>query len=183
MTEAATLRDRVRPLLRVRQIREFTPDPVGQAELDAIVDAGRWTGSSRNEQPWRFVTITNRETLKRLHDLGLPQTRSLATAPAAIAVVIPDERPMEVMRAFDEGRAAERLLIAAYLVGLAGGVAWIRNDVRAEAQALLGIPDDRILRTLVVVGHPTEAGLQPKAAPGQGRLPREEVVFSERWRG
>ena len=88
MTESATpSRDAVRPLLRVRQIREFTPEPPTEDELRAITDAARWTGSSTNSQPWRFVTIRDRGVLDQLHDAGLPQTRSLRTAPAAIAIV------------------------------------------------------------------------------------------------
>src|SRR5690349_18494961 len=81
--------DAVRPLLQVRQIREFTPEPPTDAELDAIVDAARWSGSSTNSQPWRFITIRDRAALDRLHEAGLPQTRSLKTAPAAIAIALP----------------------------------------------------------------------------------------------
>jgi len=35
----------------------------------------------------------------------------------------------------------------------------------------------------VQVGHPTDAARRPKSAPGEARLPREEVVFEERWPG
>ena len=78
--------DRVRPLLRVRQVREFASTPVDPDALDAIADAARWSGSSRNGQPWRFVIIRDSETLRSIHEAGLPQTRSLATAQAAIAI-------------------------------------------------------------------------------------------------
>ncbi|MFN2484650.1 MAG: hypothetical protein ABR509_06910 [Candidatus Limnocylindria bacterium] len=37
-----TLRDVVRPLLRVRQIREFTDEPVSSEKIYAIVDVARW---------------------------------------------------------------------------------------------------------------------------------------------
>jgi len=167
----------VRPLLRVRQIREFTPDAPTPAELDAIVDAARWSGSSTNSQPWRFITIRDRGVLEQLHDAGLPQTRSLKTAPAAVAIALPDDQ-YAVSHAYDEGRAAERMLIAANLVGLAGGIAWITTKVRPVVSELLAIPEGWFVRTIVVVGHPTEAALAPK---GQGRLPRDETVFEERW--
>ena len=54
----------------------------------------------------------------------MPQTRSLLTAQAAIAIVLGGDEG-DVEHAFDEGRAAERILIAAGLLGLAAGVAWI----------------------------------------------------------
>jgi nitroreductase len=170
----------VTPLVRVRQIREFTDEPPTDAQLDAIADAARWTGSSTNTQPWRFIVIRSRETLLRIHEAGLPQTRSLKTAPAAIAIALPDD-DRAVSRAYDEGRAAERILIAANLVGLAAGIAWITTPVRPVVAELLALPADRFVRTIVVVGHPTEAALVPKNPPGKGRLPREETVFAERW--
>lgn len=170
----------VKPLLAVRQIREFTPEPPTDAELEAVTDAGRWSGSSTNSQPWRFIVIRNREVLQKLHDVGLPMTRSLKTAPAAIAIALPDDQ-YALTHAFDEGRAAERMLIAAQAVGLRAGIAWLKSAIRPVVAELLGIPEDRLVRTLVVLGHPTEAALAPKAAPGEGRLPREQTVFQERW--
>jgi nitroreductase len=172
--------ERVRPLLRVRQTREFEPDTPTDEELAAIIDAARWTGSAANEQPWRFIVIRDPATLKALHEAGLPQTRGLATAPAAIAIVLPgDERA--ISRAYDEGRAAERILVAAHLLGLAAGISWIRTAVGPTIAPLLALPADRFVRTIVAVGHPTEAARQPKSPPGQARLPRDQVVVEERW--
>lgn len=52
--------ERVRPLIRVRQIRDFSDRPIAPAELDAIADVARWSGSSQNTQPWRFILIRQR---------------------------------------------------------------------------------------------------------------------------
>ena len=173
-------RERVKPLLRVRQTREFEPEPPTDEELAAIVDAARWTGSAANEQPWRFIVIRDLATLKALHVAGMPQTRGLATAPAAIAIVLPgDERT--VSRAYDEGRAAERIMIAAHQLGLAAGISWIRSAVGPTVAPLLGLPAERFVRTIVAVGHPTERARQPNSPPGQARLPRDQVVVEERW--
>jgi nitroreductase len=172
--------DRVRPLLRVRQVREFTDEPVAPDDLDAIADAARWSGSSRNSQPWRFVTIRRAEVLRKLAESGLPQTRSLATATAAVAVAVEDDGGA-VAHAFDEGRAAERMLIAASLLGLGAGIAWIRSEVRPAVADLLGLPPDRYVRTIIAIGHPTESAREPKTAHGQARLPRAETVFNERF--
>ena len=172
--------DRVRPLLRARQVREFTSEPPTDAELEALTEVARWTGSSRNSQPWRFIVIRDRVAIKGIHDAGVPQTRSLLTAPTAIAIVL-DGDEGDVEHAFDEGRAAERILIAAGLLGLAAGIAWINPVARAEAGRILGLPADRFVRAIVPVGHPTEAAQRPKSAPGAARLPRSETVFSERW--
>ena len=183
MHPASEPAETVRPLLRVRQIREFTDAPVDPAALDAIADAGRWSGSGRNSQPWRFIVIRDRSTLSAIQETGMPQTRSLVTAPTAIAIVLPSAPGSGISHAYDEGRAAERLLIAASLLGLGAAIAWVRSDVRPKVGELLGLPEDRFVRTVVAIGHPTEAARRPKSAPGEARLPREETVFEERWPG
>ncbi len=172
---------RVRPLLRVRQTREFTDEPLTAEELEATTDAARWSGSSTNSQPWRFIVLRDEGTLRRIAEVGHPQTRPLQTAPAAIAIVLPDEPARQVSRAYDEGRAAERILIAATLLGLAAGITWIRRDVGGVVRDLLALPEDRLVRTVVALGHPTQAALRPKSPPGQARLPRDRVVFEDRW--
>ena len=171
----------VRPLLRVRQVRHFADEPVEAAELDAIADAARWSGSSTNAQPWRFVIIRDPDTLRAIHRAGLPQTRSLETAPAAIAIVLPEKPGGGIGNAFDEGRAAERILVAAGMLGLGAGIAWIGRDARPEVGRRLGLPPDRFVRTIVAIGHPSAAGRRPKSPPGTARLPRERTVFEERW--
>ncbi len=175
--------DRVRPLVRARQYREFTDEPLDRATLEAITEVARWSGSSNNEQPWRFIVIGSRETLQRIAAAGQPQTRPLLTAAAAIAIALPVDRDRAISRAFDDGRAAERMLIATSMLDLGGGISWIRSDVRDAVSEILGLPADRFVRTVVSVGHPTEAARRPKSAPGQARLPREQVVFEEHWRG
>ena len=170
----------VRPLVRTRQFREFTDQPPTGAELDAILDAARWTGSAGNEQPWRFLVVRDRGTLQRMGEAGMPQTRGLLTAPVAIVIVLPHD-DMTVARSYDDGRAAERILIAASMLGLGSGISWVRSANMPAFAEILGLPSDRFVRTIMTVGHPTERALAPKAKPGKARLPREEVVFEERW--
>ena len=173
--------DRLRPLRRVRQYREFEPTRLTDAELDSIADVARWTGSSRNTQPWRFLVLTDPSTLRALNEAGLPQTRGLATAPAAIATILSADPAREVHDAYDDGRVAERILIAASMLGLGGGISWIRADVRPAAARILGLAEGRMVRTIVQLGHPTAAALAPKSAPGTARHPFDEVVVRGSW--
>lgn len=173
--------DVLRVLRQTRQVREFAATPLDEVTLDALADVARWTGSSRNEQPWRFIVITDPATLRGLHDAGLPQTRGMATAPAAIAIVLPSQPEPTIHDAYDDGRVAERLLIAARMLDIGAGISWIRADVRPAAAQLLGLPPDRMVRTIVQLGHLTDASRQPKTARGAARLPREQVVFRDRW--
>jgi nitroreductase len=173
----------VRPLIRVRQYRQFTDEPLTDREVGAIVDAARWSGSSRNSQPWRFIVIRDRATILRLHEAGMPQTRSLATALTAIAIIVPSDQEDAESYAYDEGRAAERMLIAASFLRVGAGIAWLLPAVQPMAGELLGLPDGWMCRTIVVVGHPTEEARAPKLGAEKARLPRDEVVFEERWPG
>jgi nitroreductase len=178
---ASTLADRLRPLRRARQVREFTTEPVDAAALDAIADVARWSGSSRNTQPWRFIVVRDAGVLGRLAAIGLPQTRALRTATAAIAIVLPADESHEIGIAYDDGRAAERILIAAGMLDLGAGIAWVRSDVRAAVGEMFGLPEGRYVRTIVALGHPSDAARQPKSPPGQARLSRAETVVYERW--
>ena len=182
MTEGTRApRDLVRPLLRTRQIREFTPEPPTAEEIDALLEVARWTGSASNQQPWQFVLVRDPETLRRIADAGLPQTRPLLTAPIGIAIVLPDDPARQVHDSYDDGRVAERLLVGATMLGLGAGIAWIRADVRPAMTEILSLPADRFVRTLVAIGHPTEAARRPKSEPGTARLPLATLVAEERW--
>lgn len=173
-------REVVRPLLRVRQVREFSDRPVDPAALDAIADAGRWSGSSKNGQPWRFVVVRRRETLDRLARADDPPSGPLLTAAAALAIAMPDVPGTSVVTAYDEGRAAERMLVAASLLGLGAAIGWVGKGARPIVAELLGVPEDRQVRTILAIGHPTDAAARPKTARGKARLPRRQTVFEER---
>jgi nitroreductase len=180
-TETPSSADPLRPLRRTRQYREFEAEPLDPGLLDALVDVARWTGSSRNSQPWRFIVVTDPSTLRAINQAGLPQTRGLETAVAAIAIVLPSDPRQSVSDAYDDGRVAERLLVAASILDIGAGISWIRSDVRPAVDALLHLPPDRMVRTIVQLGHPTIGARAPKSAPGTARLPREDVVFRDRW--
>lgn len=173
--------DLVKPLIRVRQIREFTGKRVTNAEVEAITEVARWSGSSRNEQPLRFIVLRDKETISQIAELGLPQTRGLPTANAAVAIIVPDEDERAISRAFDDGRAAERMLIAANLLGLGGGISRVRPDVRGPINEFLNLPANRSVRTIVAIGHPTSDALLPKSEPGTARLERDRVICEDRW--
>ena len=178
MTDPA---EQLRPLLRTRQIREFTDEPVSEADLTALADVARWSGSSANTQPWRFIVIRETETLRAIAQAGMPQTRSLRSAMAGIAIALPEEQGKAVSHAYDEGRAAERILIGAHMLGLGAGIAWILSAARETVAELLHIPGEWRVRTVVAIGHPSESAQRLKSPKGQARLPRDEVVFTDRW--
>jgi nitroreductase len=163
----------------VRQARQYAPDPVPEEVVDTLLEVARWSGSSRNVQPWHFIVITDRELLRRISQLRTP-INWVAGAPLGIAIVLDGADPAG--EAYDEGRVTERILIAARSLGLGGGVAWYGDaDQQAEGKRILGIPAERTARSVVIVGYPTSTkDPRPNARPG-GRKERSELVSYNRW--
>jgi len=56
----------VTELRKVRQARQFGPDTVPQEAVNQLLETARWTGSSRNTQPWHFIVITDKEQLRQI---------------------------------------------------------------------------------------------------------------------
>ena len=175
----ATAQDPIHLLRHVRAIRSFRPDPLPDDVIADILEVARWTGSARNRQPWTFILIRNPATLRRIGELGAPQTTHVGRAPAAIAVVM--SRGGTEVDAYDEGRVVERILTAAAAHGLGSAIGWIRDDVRPAAHELLGIPEPHRLRTVVSIGYPSAEGSRPKSAPGTARRPLDQLVRDERF--
>lgn len=174
----ATVRSMIEGMRTVRQIRQYSGEPVPEAVVKQLLQVARWTGSSRNTQPWHFIVVTDKERLRDLSQLRAP-INWLAAAPLGIAIVLDGEG---VSEAYDEGRVTERILIAAHSLGYGGGVAWFGDDKQqTEAKRILGIPADRTARSIVMVGRPTSTK-DPRPNPRRGgRRPLRELVSYDRF--
>lgn len=161
-------------LKQIRQSRQYKADEVPDDVLNELLEVARWTGSSRNTQPWHFVVITDKEMLRQISEVRTP-INWVANAPLAIAIVLDGENLAS--EAYDEGRVSERLFIAAKALGLGGGTAWYGDEgQQAEAKKLLGIPPERTARSVVVLGYPTTSKDPRPGAVEGGRKPLSEIV-------
>jgi nitroreductase len=163
----------LRTLRRTRQIREFTDEPIDDAAIGAILEVARWTGSGANRQPWTFVIVRDPAERQQIAEIA-PHARHVAKAPVAIAVVMNGVAPQ--WDDYDEGRVAERILISATALGLGGGIGLVNGHERAEVGALLDVRPPSYVRTMISLGHPTEAALRRHTGPGTGRRPLAELV-------
>jgi nitroreductase len=152
-----------------RATRQFTSQPVPDDTIRRIVDAGRRSQSSKNDQPWTFVVVRDRETLKQLSECGR-YAGHLAGAAFAVALIATPGYD------FDQGQAAAYLQLAAWDLGVGSCIASIHEPERARA--ILGAPGELQFDTAISFGYPA----QPPAAPRPGgRKPLDEVVRWERW--
>jgi nitroreductase len=176
MAEARTAEDRIAFLRSLRAVRSFRPDPVPQEVVDDILEVARWSGSASNRQPWELVVIQDRETLEELANVK-GYASHLREAALGIVVVMAGERAEQ--ETYDEGRLAERVMLAALAHGVGSSIGWLVGDGRVAARDILGIPENRTVRTATSLGYPDEGARRRRA--GQARKPLSEIVHEERY--
>ena len=167
---------------RQRAHRAYTDEPVADATIEQLLDAAVRAPSAENRQPWEFVVVRDRDMLGRLATVEGANAGHLATAAVGIAIIIRREVPD--LDAYDEGRLAERILLAAAAHGVGAAVGHFTGPgdtwaASAEAKRLLGVPDERVLRETISLGYPAER-LQPTPNP-PGRKPLEQLVHWDRY--
>ena len=164
----------------VRVVRRFDGRPVEPAHLERILNGGRRTASSKNQQAWAFIVVRDRDLLRQLASVG-HYADHLADAPAAIALVRPEAGNEHQLRSimWDLGRAAQNMVLAAWELGI-GSVPATVYDL-ALASRLLGLPDDQRCDFLLSFGYPADpSALSAPNRPG-GRKVLDEVIHEERW--
>jgi nitroreductase len=167
-------------LRTLRSVRRFTDRPVPQPALDDLLTVARWSGSAKNEQPWTFVVVRDRDTLRRLGALE-GYVAHLAEAALAIVLVM-DGAPEKVeQETFDEGVVSQRLQLAAKAHGLGSSIAWFHGAGRQAAKDMLGIPRDRLVRTALSFGFEEVGAEGARAHPAEARKPLSELVRYERF--
>ena len=152
-------------------IRSYTGDPVSQEQLETILKAGMAAPTAMNGQPWRFVVVTDKETINNVFASGF--RGEMFTQAGAVIVVCgqstqmrkpfgqPDAPETEQPNMFwyeDCSAAAENILLAAHALGL--GAVWTAGYPAQERIApiaeALGIPANVIPLCIIPVGVPAE---------------------------
>ena len=169
-----------RAIASVRVIRAFADRPLEPVHLDRILHAGRHAGSSKNLQRWTFIVVRDRAHLRELAGAG-PWAGHLANASLAIALVTPDPRapgaPLSI--AFDLGRAAQNMVLAAWELGIGSVPATIyEHDI---ARRVLGYPDDQHCEYVLSFGYPGDTADLVRPPKAGGRHELDSVVREERW--
>jgi nitroreductase len=159
----------VRTVLAVREYQDRDiPDEVTRR----IVEAAHLTASSINQQPWHFVLIRNRQTLRELGSL-IGTGRFVAQAGAAVVVACEKKSQYAVS---DASRAIQSMVLTAWADGV--GSCWTGFGGLETIRKKVGLPDAYDVLAVVPFGY-------PKRSLGKGkkkRKPLNEVVSSERFR-
>jgi nitroreductase len=143
-------------IFKRRSIRAYTSEPVSPEDISKLLEAAMAAPSARNDRPWHFVAVTNRETLDSLAGAH-PYAKMLRTATAAIAVCA-DPSISSDYWVQDCAAATENILIRAAALGL--GTCWLgchpKEDRKKRVREVLGIPEKIEVLSLIAVGHPDE---------------------------
>jgi nitroreductase len=180
-----------------RSIRRYKADPVDDAKIEAILEAGRWAPSWSNTQCWRFIVVRDPAIKSRLaatlNDISLPgreipnpASTAFEMAPVVIAVCAEMGKsgcrhgsPGEYVTdkgdwyMFDTALAVQNMVLTAHALGL--GTVIIGAFDSARAEKALGVPEGYRLVVLFPVGVPE----QPGRTPPRKELP--EIAFRDGW--
>lgn len=145
-------------ILTRRSTRQFTDEPVTDAELDQVLRAAMYAPSAGNERPWRFVVVRDPDTLRRLSKATV-FAGPLESAGAGIAVCA-DRGALKYpgFWPIDTSAATQNALLAAHAIGL-GGV-WIGvhpvSPFKVRVRRILALPRRIVPVHLIALGHPAE---------------------------
>ncbi|HNZ36110.1 MAG TPA: nitroreductase family protein [Candidatus Marinimicrobia bacterium] len=145
-----------------RTIRQFRQEQVDQAIIIEWVDCARLAPSARNLQPLEYFLITEPKLRERVFPLlrwasyiaplGDPKE---GQHPTGYLVVLINKDLMQSHYAKDAGAAIENFILAAWANGV--GTCWLASVEREKLRALLAIPEQYEIDSVVAFGYPAES--------------------------
>lgn len=146
-------------ILSRKSVRQFTAEPVSEAQIDTLLRCAMAAPSAVNFQPWDFIVVTERALLDTI-GTRYPNTRISENVQVAFVMCGNMEKTFPGAPDFwidDVSAATENLLLAAHSMGL--GAVWcgiFHTDKVSGLQQILGLPAHIVPLCVVPVGHPAE---------------------------
>ncbi len=160
-----------------RAVRKFRDAALPAQVIHAILNAGRRSQSTKNEQNWQFIAIQDKEILKALSECGA-YAGHLAGAALGVAILTPDPAG-KFQYLFDAGQAAAYMQLAAWELGVGSCLASIYEP--KKAQKILGFPDEWMLSIALSFGYPADETKLSSPPKKGGRRTFNEVVHFDHW--
>lgn len=182
----------IHDLLRRRwSPRAFSQKPVDPVVLETLFEAARWSPSSANEQPWRFVVATHddQENYQKLFEcLSAGNQRWAGRAPVILLAVskVGFERYEGNNRhsMYDTGQAMAHLSLQATTAGLF--VHQMGGFDADRVRRVISIPEGFEPAVMAVIGYVDSPEILPDDLKKRETAPRlrkllDELVFEESW--
>ena len=181
------------PLLRMRYSpRAFSPASLTPAQIQRIFEAGQWSASCFNAQPWRFVVAAKEdaEGFARILSTLVPANQAWAEKAALLGIAVAQSN-FEMngnpnrFAAYDAGQAMAQVSLQTEAEGFhchqMGGF-----DA-AKAREVLGVPQGYELMAAFAIGQQgdpasltNEGHRAQETAPGQ-RKALDTLLFHGMW--
>jgi nitroreductase len=167
-----------------RSIRSFSEKGIDDAAFTQLFEAARWASSSRNEQPWRFITARKEdsENFKRILDCLNESNRIWAQHGAILFIVLAKKNfsthPVPNSHAqHDVGLAIGNLALQATALGIflhqMGGINY------PKVREVFEVPDEYEAISIIVGGYPGDHDSLPDHLREREKLPRHRKELSE----
>jgi len=162
-----------------RSVRSFEDRPVEKEVLVLLMEAGVWAPSGGNAQTWRFVLVTDKETLRKIKMVS----PGLLGRPPAVIVICQDVKEAlqkggtmgsETLTKMDSAMCAQNIMLTAHSLDL--GTCVIASFHPKAVQELLSLPAETVPQLLVSVGY-------PKRVPSAPKRKTEGIYFFEEYHG
>lgn len=167
-----------------RSIRSYQDKPVPLETIRELICESTLAPNAGNEQPWKFIIVSNRDMLKRISDeskknilarialnpddyaakyKGILEKKSLNVfynAPSLVIILGPSKRKNLKV---DCALAAGYLMMAATARGL--GTCWVNLGAEIkdpEMLSELGIQEDCTIVAPIILGYPKKIPAAPK---------------------
>lgn len=148
----------------VLAVRAYQNKPIPPELVRRIMESAWLTGSSRNGQPWHFIAVENKETLRQLGDIA---SSGNYVAQASLAVIVALEESEYAVS--DGSRAIQSMVLTAWAEGVGSNwVGFMGYGGLEQVNALLGIPPELDILAIVPFGYPAEQ-------VGQGKKRRKRL--------
>lgn len=167
----------------------FDSDPIDPATLRSLFEAARWSASSYNEQPWRFLVALREdgaEFEKMLSVLMEGNTTWAQDAPVLVLTAVSLNHAQtgaaNTKAEHDLGLAVGNLTLEATARGL--GVHQMGGIYPEKAHELYQVPEDFRVVTALAIGKPKNDGpedLMRRDQTPRTRLPQSGFVFTGRF--
>ena len=169
-----------------RSVRAYKDEAVSKETVDAVLEAGVWAATGMGKQPWRFVIVENKETIKRISNetkkaiqKAMPAyAKRFATeediicygAPLLIFICTEKDDNFNDLYLRDSVLAAQNIFLKAYELGLGGCyMGWIDRLCQEHPEAFKEvIPEGYTMQVPMILGV-------PKAKQGAGK--REKPII------
>ena len=134
-------------VLTLSSVRSFINKQASDEIIYKILEAGRLAPSARNDQPWEFILVRDKNKLKQMGNYCISGTFITQSDFAIVILTDPKSKWQEI----DTTRAAQNMIITAWSYQL--GTCWIGKIEEKGLKKYLNVPENWRILTVLPFGY------------------------------